>query len=1657
MGPSAPKTGQEPSKPYEAKPPEWVTGATRDGDLGYHGYFPPRPGQDEDILSDNNILYGYTEPQFVTGELWQGTDTFRGVFKENGKNGLESLQEIMEKVMARRAELHAGVDANSFKLPSRVTLTGDKRTAWFKDLADPNVSLQKIAKSAVITSKSQETLEMLYVNNTPPDRTVWYIRALAVIEVYGRNKTSTQPSTATDWTNVITGYLKKQLVEIGITTVRTGSNIKQSFRKSKLSEADSRENWVSRFAFSLDILRLLFDGDLLDQPTFLGWIAAMASPSEGLGPHQFVFLSRIIDEYFDVVASNRAFATPVVEGCLAQWAEIEPSPLRQHGAFVLNEIARLVLRFLCVDTDCFLSRHILSNHSAALSAMVGHALQLLDPDSRLAMQDISMRRLKLLTERGNAILQMQIPPDEEAQDVEICLEDISTLNTIDTTTNLIELSFLPIPTQTPTGGFDFKLFSRRLSTLLSWSIHPDQSGDSEIRPYLASALILLWRQSVATVVPNVGQTLQRHLLTWLEGRGLVRPLAEIADSSLGDSPEEVEKMNATLTLFGELVHRRLFSFSDYLTRMASFGQISSSPPRGVSSSPAAMTTPGACTANALSRHLELLRCIPLWDKVSEQVLNQRKIVLYGIRARKTADDATEKEIRAEIRRVLPIFFNGPPTEIPFSMDQLPTSLSASKFVRVRVLHHWLFDLVKDYIARVSPMADVQQAPLLSLPIYTTLVQIFINTGCYRTVWELNQALLLHVTDRELLVAILSCLRCYLDLWVGMLLVDKISNALLDAHARLKEQVRQPPRRLLLLLSELKSSCVLSEPVKGRIDFELEQFEESQKLLFTDSSSSSPAPPLLPPIKAVIEENSLAKPVDLASILWHKNKTHADWGLAAWQATIMAICTCKWDPSLTDAEMADRFATFVWHIDAHLPHGIGDTVATWFETTGATSLLSITDNCWDIIKIMCYKMLLDYIVTPKTVLSGLIYPAVKAAVANQLEHPSDTMAPYLQRALDLFNLVTRCDSPVMNLYSEQSPIFMLDALCCRARCLHASNTGALLDVLSDLTLIEVMSSDGSDQRMRLEQLRYGVQSDPYLKAQLLSRADLVYNAFERNLRGHQAYSSRLIVRLRSLLDSRVSSAITPENATIETWATALNAVSVWTFPTLSVDIRLLRALVNDPKPNIQDNPSVTEIDRDRIRENLATALLDQKLSPAETALLQALLKDAIPALCCKIVTHGFKRLASLLEVPHEGGSLEQLLAFSRPLNQTLRLMLTFGRLRGPISPTQDLTSLQDTFLSSWMARTLRLRSTINSEERKLGGRDVHKVLDAICLMLRALHFFDEVAGPDLGPKTMELVTELMELAITVGGAAVYDEMTFNITVDTLCILYDDCKKETRPQILRALNERFSLTSLPPQLPAQSRIRLGRLVPFVPRDKYGANLAFAQRVDGVLELKSQARGRPWEWTDNIDPVEPPGILNTRIKNTSAVPLELFEVVSKGESILPESFAHEVTGKSGDIWSFRDTLASEGLMSRAWRESRGAWDARSLDGTGSDRDRVAGSGGAGGGTSSSMRGHSPAAASSSAHLSTSSRMASPSVAMNPMAVPPSRMQPLSMPTVETIIAEPVVESSNEAGRGLKRKARLDEEEGEDDDIIMLTERPAVGGKTTQKKPKAKTKSKK
>ena len=65
-----------------------------------------------------------------------------------------------------------------------------------------------------------------------------------------RNKLTYIPTQySVDWANVVTGYMKKQLVEIALPSApRLGLNIKQTF-KGVLADTDTRDRWMSRFTY----------------------------------------------------------------------------------------------------------------------------------------------------------------------------------------------------------------------------------------------------------------------------------------------------------------------------------------------------------------------------------------------------------------------------------------------------------------------------------------------------------------------------------------------------------------------------------------------------------------------------------------------------------------------------------------------------------------------------------------------------------------------------------------------------------------------------------------------------------------------------------------------------------------------------------------------------------------------------------------------------------------------------------------------------------------------------------------------------------------------------------------------------------------------------------------------------------------------------------------------------------------------------------------------------------------------------------------------------------------------------------------------------------------------------------------------------------------
>jgi mediator of RNA polymerase II transcription subunit 12 len=190
----------------------------------------------------------------------------------------------------------------------------------------------------------------------------------------------------------------------------------------------------------------------------------------------------------------------------------------------------------------------------------------------------------------------------------------------------------------------------RIGHLLVWSVTPLQYG--EHRPYAVTTLLRQWkdkrderalrRDSIADSGGN-DELLQDYLFDWLDS----------SDVS-GDS----QNLSSVALLYYELIRHSLFSYTKYTQRLIARGDV------GLSSTNVSLHFQYYVTIDVPlvfqeteSRHRNFLRWIPLHD-VSSSVYHERRAILYGTRVRETPEELNEREIRREIRSIIPELFGG---------------------------------------------------------------------------------------------------------------------------------------------------------------------------------------------------------------------------------------------------------------------------------------------------------------------------------------------------------------------------------------------------------------------------------------------------------------------------------------------------------------------------------------------------------------------------------------------------------------------------------------------------------------------------------------------------------------------------------------------------------------------------------------------------------------------------------------------------------------------------------------------------------------------------------------------------------------------------------------------------------------------------------------
>ncbi|KAG8221691.1 hypothetical protein J3R82DRAFT_1977 [Butyriboletus roseoflavus] len=1397
---------------------------------------------------------------------------------------LVQLENIMNEIFARRAENTPVVPSWTFKMPSRVTLNEAKRQAWFADLANDDVPLHKLGKSVPHGAKGHDLLDLLQSNNVAIPRAVWFLRVLGANETVGlRNKPNYNPTQySIYWANVVTSYLKKQLAEIALPSApRLGLNIKQSF-KGVLSDPDTRDRWVSRFTYCLQLLRPFYVDGLVDRRTFLLWLVQQMVTCNLA---QAGFVAHLADEYLDGMLASRALTKPFADACVAKLSEIRSSA--QGQLVQLDALLVTLLQRICLTIpDAFVSPNTWAGHSSsltsALSGTVGdHSLP--GDQRQREIQQLLLENLSDIQRRNDAMLFRNLPP-RALERLGSMVVDIQKLNSISCTTDMSKIGFFPSPSCDPSSS----VFTEKLDTLLTWAVTSLQFGPH--RPLAAATLLGQYCKRTASRELSCA-TLHDYLFDWLDTSDVA------ADSA---------NLRSVSALFGKLVKDSLFDYATYIQRLV------------------ARSEPGlSCSepAESASKHREFLRWIPLHN-VTTSLLHQRKLILYGARARETPEDVCEREMRREIRAVLPLVFGvtlpHPFTSLSALHGMCHTTIHAPRFEQVKMFKEWLLPNYKKF---ASSSDKFDEAVVLQM--YSVLVELLRCTCCYGSLLELSLSVLSQTSHAGVVAAVGEVFHRFANVWTSMNATSGITNALYSSHVVWRNRGMQV-KSLLALLVEMDGGRHLDESARALVAADISSFAHA---LAPETAMGDTVPLVLPEILLLAEDSKPDAPSILANSLWYKYRTSLDWGWKVWDNTVASL---RQVPLMTDDVLkrhmiALQYAQFLLHVDQHLPSGIDEQVLRWFLGTGKGEILALTVDAWDVCTVVLLFLCAHGALPSTTILRGLVYPAWTQLAKIMSEH-AQSLTTYIQSANALFDcLILRAEPQISStlgntlldvhrFYTRRQDAFSE---------LHFSFLAAemptLVSIEHNVFVPQHLRDMAKDLRVRTcesRQFRFAAYRD----------LDVIRRAFEQPIQSgsiDETLFEPLVNALKvilsdssegtdvnTFLNSGISSVLSP-------WRLAATAVQ------LQFGLRQLgRAMANDS----------TKQAASASLDKMTSVLFHHSIAYEEACFIAEMVKEIDSAVAEKvylftILDEPFIHRLPLQFVNNGMESLVEILGRSCSL---LSHVMEPFRTKGSIFQLD--ASCQER-LGKGICETL---SAVETMFTATGAEESKRLTQSILFVARLLQFklgFGGTWTTAVREQHEMLSSTLFRLALMhASGSSILDSVAYPLLVDTLYFVIDELHSQSKSSTsdLFKYYPNISEQELQTDLPSEYYRQLCTLLPHLPPNGVVMNLVHAHRdASGHLVCGAPVQNRPWEWVENLgEPAVEEDAHRWRegpFKNASSLSLELFEVCRTGEHIprtnplRDDDHEDNYMRLEGDVRSFEGGLSAESIYRRDWRETR------------------------------------------------------------------------------------------------------------------------------------------
>ncbi|TDL22582.1 hypothetical protein BD410DRAFT_821184 [Rickenella mellea] len=1489
---------------YESVPPTWLPKTSTTADVGYLGFYPPHPYQEEELLSDTTARNGIAIKPAVLAETY--TAQMPVIKALNEDNYPPELEDFMNQVFQRRIENLPKIPPSTFKIPSRVTLNDAKRNAWFADLANPDVPLYKLGKSIPHGARGHDLLDLLQSNNVAIPRAVWFLRVFGSNETAGlRNKPNYNPTQySVDWATIVTGYLKKQLADIALPShPRAGLNIKQTF-KGVLSDADTRERWIQRFSYSLDLLRTFYSEGMVDHCTFLSWLVQqMVSCNLA----QAGFIARLTDDYLDGLVGRRALTRPLIDCCLSKLTEISSSSSKEHLVYLQERLNNLLRRIFLASPHAFVSPRMWTMHRELLrNIFVENILDNIpNPTSTAPHIEQSILNIKQtmagnfgdIESRNEALLFRNLPYRGEGR-LRSAVYDVHLLNSISASTDVEKVVFFDAYAE---GGSD--TFAQKLDGLLSWCVTPLQYGDH--RPYAAITLLRLWREKAEErasrrdfTSPN--EILQDQLFDWL-------------DSS--DLAAEEDNLIFVSLLFGELVEKELFSYPKYIQRLIARGE------------------PGLLfSEDPGSRHRYFLRSIPLHSS-TPALINQRKVILYGVRAREIPEDRTEKEIRKELRAVFPELFGGEQqTKIMSSSDlrsSLPVLQNALRYEKFRTIRQWLLPSLRKHLCRNA--ADSADQSNGTAQIYCVAVEVLESIKFYRSILDISLGLLGHTSTNALLIPILETLRRHVDIWACMNVVSTITHALHSTHQSWKSRGVQS-RALLSLLTELDGGRHLDDASRQQITSDISHY--AQALCPTDDHSEA-VPPVLPEILLLAQDPNDDAASMLANALWYKYRASNNWAWTVWDN---AIASLRQVPLMMSTQSdrricALRYAKFLQHVDEHLAGGLDNHALRWFLGSGLNEIAALTAEAWDVVTVVFLYLTVNGALTTTTLLHGVVYPGWRygsTVPSNQQYH---AVGVFVNAANTL------CESLLLKEDGNHDgipPSDLLDLQRIRTRrqdVYREPHFSLLVNNLPTLVSLETNSYVDPESCLAARALRQAISRCSEFRLCAYRNLPAVRSAFEKPLESEaiaRAMHEPLLSALRQILSDADPDTSSPRTSTQNETHVNASFLSTWNLAASTITIQFELKQMGEGLVH-ESTRQKSDADLNKYTEEL----FHHNMTADEVDFLADMARGIGTAVAGKFLNNGLRRIAEILDECASSDS-PALTSMVRRAGEYLRLLSSIVKpFRDEPSTLPSLeATVQDALILAMAAKFEILETLLHGVLNGNSGSTVESLTGITIFLSRLLQFNLGFAGV-WTPKTLELIDHLLNmvfrLALLHGGGITTDPVALPLFLDTAFYIFDELPVDSKPPNSDLFQRcpKVELSDLPATTPPPYGDMARSLLKFSSDDRFVSGLVYASfDASGEIQYGQPVRNQPWEWIENLGEPANAGVneqqrdknevenVNVQhiVRNNASLSLELFNTRLTGEHI-----THGNDKITGPLRMFEDNLTTESVFERGWRESR------------------------------------------------------------------------------------------------------------------------------------------